>query len=165
MSVASWASPVTRVEIRIETLALSGVQVAERLSRGFEHRDVSRPWIGLSGAWGVVIRFAVDDGVPVATAVERVLATIEHVFHDAGLYHAAVMRLTGVELVETGSAHPEPWSWETHLQSRVDRDELTSVLRWGNAARLWKALAGDVEEAVRRAEAAARLDEALSRLR
>jgi len=157
-------SGVTRLEARMEAGDVSLTFVAVRLRHILQDGpEISQPAVRLAGGC-IVIGFVVDGGLALTPALLRALTEIRRAADATGLPAAARLRLANVEVLERSPRHGQEWSWEEAHQRAVDGTELRSILRWPRVWRLRTDLEQAVEEAARRADALARLDEALRRL-
>ena len=157
-------SGATRLEARMVAAEVSLTFVAARLRRILQDGpEISQPSVRLSGRC-VIVGFVVDGAEPLTPALMRALVEIRRAADTTGLPAASRLRLAGVDVLERSPRHCQEWSWEELRQRAVDENELRSILRWPRVSRLHMELEHAVEEAVRRADAHARLDEALRRL-
>ena len=161
----AWASGVTRVEARLDADAAGVVFVAARLRQTLLDRPaIQEPSVRLAGPQSIVVGFVIDDRAEMTSSLMHALGEIRNALHATGLPAASALELASVAVLERAPAHRQPWSWEDFRQTSVDRAELTNVLRWPRASKIWSTLERSVEDAARRADAHARLDEVLRRL-
>ena len=161
----AWMSEVIRVEARLDAATAGVVFVAARLRRTLvDSPAIQEPSVRLAGPQSILVGFVIDDHADMTPSLMRALREIRSALDATGLPAAAALELASVSVLDRGPGHRQPWSWENFRQSAVDGAELTNVLRWPRASRIWSDLEHTVEDATRIAEAHARLDEALRRL-
>lgn len=161
----AWVSDVTRVEARLDAAMAGVVFVAARLRRTLlSGPAIKEPTVRLAGPQSIVVDFVIEDGAEMTPSLMRALGEIRSALDATGLPAAAALELSSVAVLERAPSHRQPWSWEEFRQTNVDKAELTNVLRWPRASRIWFELERSVAEAARRADAHARLDEAIRRL-
>jgi hypothetical protein len=144
----------------------SVVFLAARLRRTLvDGPAIREPSVRLAGPKSLVVGFVIGERAQMAPSLHLALREIRSALDATGLPAAAALEVASVSVLARGPEHREPRSWESLRQRTADAEELTSVLRWPRASRMWATLAESVEEAARRADAHARLDDALRRLR
>jgi hypothetical protein len=162
----AWTFAATRLEVRLDAVEASVVFVAAKLRQTLmEGTAIREPSVRLAGPRSRNVGVVLDERPEIAPTLRLALQEIRSALDATGLAAAAALELASVAVLARGPEHREQWSRERLRQETADGAELSSVLRWPRASRMWATLAESVEDAVRTADAHARLDEALRRLR